>query len=431
MGPTRGSAKVYVDGKLAATVSLYATAFRPTRVLFKKRGTRPASTASASSRWARRDIRPWRSMRSSSVPRPATVDASRRRLGQPDRYADAPDPAPSEQPRSDGRRRRPIPPPAGEAHARADATPTPAPTPDADAGSDADPRSDAHTDAGADADAFAGPDADAAPRACRADADRDACTHADADARCRRRARRRGRRRRRRRSDPDADAQADADALRPCRRRRRRPCRRRRRRPVPTPTPTPVPTPTPTPVARRRPRHRADTRADARAAGDRLHRRVGRRPERGDDHVDAQHARDGPGAVRHDVGLRRLLDAGDELQLLDPRADRLGPELPGRSITSGSASTNAAGVTVTSGDQTFTTLAAPAPRRHPCRRRPPPRCRRPRRRRSRRRPPPRCRATAAGRVVDLHPQRQRRLERQHGRDVVAPGLRRRAARTAR
>ena len=43
IGPTRGSAKVFVDGKLADTVSLYASAFRPTRVLFKKRWDQPGS----------------------------------------------------------------------------------------------------------------------------------------------------------------------------------------------------------------------------------------------------------------------------------------------------------------------------------------------------------------------------------------------------
>lgn len=43
MGPTRGTAKVYVDGNLAATVNLYATQFRPTRVLYRKLWDTPAS----------------------------------------------------------------------------------------------------------------------------------------------------------------------------------------------------------------------------------------------------------------------------------------------------------------------------------------------------------------------------------------------------
>jgi hypothetical protein len=35
VGPTRGKAKVYIDGKYAKTVDTYSSAFRPTRVLFK------------------------------------------------------------------------------------------------------------------------------------------------------------------------------------------------------------------------------------------------------------------------------------------------------------------------------------------------------------------------------------------------------------
>ena len=35
VGPTRGKAKVYIDGKYAKTVDTYSSVFRPTRVLFK------------------------------------------------------------------------------------------------------------------------------------------------------------------------------------------------------------------------------------------------------------------------------------------------------------------------------------------------------------------------------------------------------------
>src|SRR5262245_50650958 len=40
-GPTRGTAKVFIDGEFVTTVDLWTAAFRPTRVLFKKVWQKP------------------------------------------------------------------------------------------------------------------------------------------------------------------------------------------------------------------------------------------------------------------------------------------------------------------------------------------------------------------------------------------------------
>ncbi len=229
IGPTRGSAKVFIDGKLAGTVSLYTTAFRPTRVLFKQRlgqaGEPPDPHRRRRHAWPsdrrrgrvrrasddRRAVRPGRRpgqpdpdqpagraqadagpharspiRRRSPIPRPRRIRRLRRRrsLTPRRRLRRRQPPSPIRH-----RRRRTRPTPKPDAHAdpqpdaraaRAAAGRHPRADPDANAGADADP----HGGTGGHATAHAGPDA-------QADGDAHGGPHADTG------------------SDADADAQAD------------------------------------------------------------------------------------------------------------------------------------------------------------------------------------------------------------------------------
>ena len=157
MGPTRGSAKVYIDGKLTATVSSFSTAFRPTRVLYRKAwdkagthrirvvadGTPGHPTIAVDAFIVRSDTN------DDSGP----VDDTGNPIGTP-----VPDPTPSVKPDPTP---TPTPDPTlqPEKHTPAPTatptpvptptpTPVPTPTPTPDAHADADSCSDAHADAG-------------------------------------------------------------------------------------------------------------------------------------------------------------------------------------------------------------------------------------------------------------------------------------------
>ncbi len=175
VGPTHGTANIYVDGRLSKTVDTWASSFNPSVVLFEKS-------------WDAVGSHNISIVASGTAAHPAiAVDAFMVRVSLSSTPTPTPNPTPTPTPAPTHRRRRHTAP-------TPNATPTPTPRPadtDSDADADADTDSDADADADADAEShsdagahshagsLADPDPDSHPRDKRpGDLDRGAAVRA-------------------------------------------------------------------------------------------------------------------------------------------------------------------------------------------------------------------------------------------------------------